>query len=119
MKQRGINVATFGDDQSPLIWLQVLVVLILYFAMQVFIFVVIVMRQNREDKWEAYFECLAEYNAVKGNTKVPTSYSDDLHSTNSTEHLKLGIWVRSQKRRQNKLSDDQVDRLNELGFEWN
>ena len=110
LKDRGINVATFGDDHSTQIWLECTVLVTLYVAMQTFILGLSLFRQIREDKWEIFFERLAEYRAVHGDTDVPFDYKigDD----------RLGLWVKLQrlKWKSGKLTDEQVERLGELGF---
>ena len=50
LKERGINVATFGDDQSAKIWLECSVLVLFYVAMQAFICIVSLLRQFREDR---------------------------------------------------------------------
>lgn len=50
LKNRGINVATFGDDQSSQIGLEVTVLLVCYFCMQSFIVIVYLFRQRLERK---------------------------------------------------------------------
>ena len=111
LKDRGINVATFGDDHSTQIWFECIVLVILYIAMQTFILGLSLFRQIREDKWEIFFERLAEYRAVHGDTDVPSDYKID--------DGRLGLWVKLQrmKLKTGKLTDEQVERLDELGFE--
>jgi len=110
LKERGINVATFGDDQSTVIWLECVVLLLFYFAMQTSIIVLSLSRQRREDRWEAHFERLAEYKAVYGHTIVPIDYS--------IEDINLGFWVQATQKQKKKLTEDQVGRLGEIGFTW-
>lgn len=109
MKERGINVATYGDEQSDKIWLQVLVLLLLFLSMQTFIFLYVTLRQIRETKWEVKLEQLAEYKAIHRDTRVPLADGDK---------AELGKWVEGLKRRKGKLTDEQVERLDELEFEW-
>lgn len=110
LKNRGINVATFGDEQSTQIWLECIVLLLFYLVMQTFILALNLYRQRREDNWEVSFERLAEYRAVFGHTDVPFDYK--------VSNIDLGSWVHMQrgKLKAGKLSDEQVERLEELGF---
>ena len=59
LKDRGINVATFGDDQSTKIWLECLVLVLFYCVMQSFIIALSLLKQHHEDRWEMHFERLA------------------------------------------------------------
>jgi hypothetical protein len=110
LKDRGINVATFGDDQSTKIWLESIVLVVFYLAMQLFVVVLSLFRQRREDRWEARFERLAEYRAVYGDANVPLDCSVD--------GIDLGPWVDALKKQKKKLTAEQVERLNELEFVW-
>jgi hypothetical protein len=62
--------------------------------------------------WEKMFLELVEYNKIYGNCLVPKK---------KTIYKKLGIWVGTQRQSysKNKLSPDQVDKLNSLEFDWN
>ena len=56
--------------------------------------------------------CLVEYQQAHGNCRV---------STVSKDHASLGSWVNRMRiqRKRGKLSDEQIRRLNQLGFVWN
>ena len=57
---------------------------------------------------ETRFDELVQYKAKNGDYNVPRS------------HGKLGPWVYTQRRRykKNELSQDRIDRLNSIGFDW-
>ena len=60
--------------------------------------------------WEAFFKILSEYAQEYGDCLVPATliYRD----------VKLGSWVRNQRNRKFRLTKEQVNRLNEIGFVW-
>ena len=63
----------------------------------------------RESAWEARFAELVEYKNRHGNLNVP--------STNK----RLVSWIQNQrqyKKREGKLSDERIRRLDEIGFDW-
>lgn len=64
------------------------------------------------ERWERGFEALNKFQKREGHCRVPRSIE--------VEGFKLGLWVNNQ-RHQNResLSDDQIKRLNSLGFIWN
>lgn len=64
------------------------------------------------DRWDEMFIRLKKYKEEYGDTSVPLRYSAD---------TQLGAWVNYQRtsHRQKKLAQDKVDKLEELGFEWN
>ena len=66
-----------------------------------------------ESNWEEAFDALKEYKNNHGNCNVPGGYVAD--------NLKLGQWVYVQRRgyRKERLSDDRIKRLEDIGFEWN
>lgn len=110
LKNRGIPVATFGDDHSTHIWPECLVLILFYVAMQTFLLCINMFRQYREDQWEVFFERLAEYKAIHGDTNVPFDHK--------VEGIRLGWWTKLQRKqlKAGKLTDEQVERLEELGF---
>lgn len=63
------------------------------------------------DRWERRFMELVSYRKVHGNCNVPAIY---------TENQKLGGWVGTQRKARLKgtLSNEQIRRLEEIGFEW-
>jgi len=61
--------------------------------------------------WNQMFEALVEYQKQKGNTMVPDRYKND-------EGVCLGLWVRNQRRRRDSLTEEQRNRLSELGLDW-
>jgi hypothetical protein len=65
-----------------------------------------------EEAWESKYSALVEYQRANGHCLVPTQSKDDQAS--------LGHWVRTMrgKKRQGKLSEERIRRLEELGFSW-
>ena len=63
---------------------------------------------HKDLQWEKHFDELVAYKEEKGNTKVPRTLG------------KLGSWVRRQRRsfKEGTMTDERVNKLNELGFEW-
>lgn len=61
-----------------------------------------------DDLWEQRLNQLIEYKGEKGNTNVPIRISP------------LGRWVKRQRElfKKGELSDDRINSLNEIGFEW-
>lgn len=72
-----------------------------------------------QPSWDSHFELLCRYKKVHGDTRVPYSYC--------LAGVALGEWVYSQRQelvRMKKglpyaLKGFQIDRLNNIGFEWN
>jgi hypothetical protein len=67
-------------------------------------------RAPRRD-WEEMYQSLVAVHAQFGHSNVPYAWEDD---------GALGRWVQRQRdaRKTGQLTDDQVSRLNALGFEW-
>jgi len=63
----------------------------------------------RSENWEAMFTELAKFKQQHGHCNVPAQF---------TENPQLGRWVVSQRSRRDKLSTDQIERLEALGFQW-
>lgn len=65
----------------------------------------------QRDAWATMFSRLSAFHASHGHTMVPQNYPAD---------KKLGWWVTTQRRnrRRGKLSADQIERLDGLGFPW-
>lgn len=68
--------------------------------------------QTRLRGWEQMFQQLIEFQKKEGHTNVPRRKGED---------PKLALWVDTQRRyrKLNKLSEDKIERLNSIGFEWN
>ena len=64
----------------------------------------------RDAKWNNNFEALVLFKKQFGHTNVPAK--------TNFNGLKLGGWVSGQKTKKDKLSDDRLHKLNELGFVW-
>ena len=67
---------------------------------------------NKSLPWEEGFEALKEYKEKHGNCRVPESWIEN--------NLKLGRWVERQREKyqSEKLSDDHIKRLEDVGFTW-
>jgi len=63
-------------------------------------------------KWEEMFTALREYKRCYGNCLVPSGWAPN---------PQLAIWVKGQRtaRKDNRLSDERILRLNAIGFIWN
>jgi len=66
---------------------------------------------HTDSKWDRMFAELATYKRKHGDCKVPRKWPDN---------LKLGEWVGGQRksRMKERVSDDRIRRLDELGFVW-
>jgi hypothetical protein len=64
-----------------------------------------------EEQWNSVYAALGQYHKAHGHCNV---------STLDQEHASLGNWVRTQrgKRRKGKLSAEQIQQLDRLGFGW-
>ncbi len=62
--------------------------------------------------WEKMFSVLCNYKVVKGHCNVPQ---------NCLDNKSLGAWVSTQRarRKQNNLEQEQIDKLDSIGFIWN
>ena len=60
--------------------------------------------------WEKAFACLETYKKRIGDCRVPSRYIEN--------GFKLGKWVEKQRRSKHKLSEEQRNRLDQVGFEW-
>jgi hypothetical protein len=66
---------------------------------------------TNNQRWETMFEKLKEYNADHGDCRVPQGWKSD---------PSLADWVTAQRMANNRkqLSNERVERLNRLGFDW-
>ncbi|RPK23995.1 Helicase associated domain protein [Paenibacillus xylanexedens] len=64
------------------------------------------------DRWNHNYRLISEYRNKYGHTNVPTSCE--------IEGVKLGIWAsnKRQKYKKNKISQEEINNLNDIGFEW-
>jgi hypothetical protein len=60
--------------------------------------------------WENGFNHLKKYKGRVGDCRVPFKHFEN--------NYHLGRWVGAQRRERRKLSEDQIRRLDELGFDW-
>eukprot|EP00438_Fugacium_kawagutii_P017890 Skav201907 [mRNA] locus=scaffold3992:66369:67490:+ [translate_table: standard] len=66
------------------------------------------------EQWENGYEELQKYKAEHGDVSVPQSYQ-------TASGFNLGTWVTKQRalKKLDRLTEDQIERLDELGFVWN
>jgi hypothetical protein len=62
-------------------------------------------------RWEEGFKHFKEYVDREGNVNIPYQFK-------SADEYPLSGWVRTQRRKNDKLTSDQISRLNDLGFDW-
>ncbi|HPI19376.1 MAG TPA: helicase associated domain-containing protein [Candidatus Kapabacteria bacterium] len=67
-------------------------------------------KKSKEKNWEKYFCELLEYKKLFGNLPIPFT---------SKEYSKLRIWIFNVRYHKNKLSDEQIKKLDNIGFDWN
>lgn len=60
------------------------------------------------EKWMANYNKLVEFYEIYGGTKIPYAYDKNLNA-----------WCATQRHNKNKLSTNQIELLDELGFQWN
>lgn len=67
--------------------------------------------KKHEAAWNEMFEKLLRYKEAFGHCKVPTETEVD---------PKVGRWITTQRsrKRQGKLTEDRIKRLDEIGFRW-
>ena len=63
-------------------------------------------------KWEKGFSALKNYKVFNGDCLVPQGFVAE-------DGYRLGLWVSNQRRKKDKLSEDCLRCLDELGFVWN
>jgi len=64
----------------------------------------------REGQWEQFFAELKKFHAREGHCRVPHSFMEG--------KLKLSNWIGGQRQNKAQLTDEQISRLNSLGFSW-
>ena len=62
------------------------------------------------EQWEQAFAALQKFRKREGHARVPQMHQE--------EGLKLGMWMNNQRNRKNRLTPEQIKRLNSLGFGW-
>ncbi|MFC8014977.1 DEAD/DEAH box helicase [Streptomyces cinereoruber] len=65
-------------------------------------------------------QALAQYIAREGHHRVPRAHAEEIavEGKAASVVVKLGVWVSNTKSRRDKLAQDQLDALRELGVEW-
>jgi superfamily II DNA or RNA helicase len=63
------------------------------------------------EQWEQAFEALKEFHAREGHCRVPARFR-------TKNGLQLGFWVSNKRLKKDELTDEQVQRLNSIGFSW-
>ena len=62
------------------------------------------------EQWEIAFNALTDFKKREGHCRVPPSLE--------SAGLNLGNWVMKQREKRSRLTPDQIQRLNSLGFSW-
>ncbi|MCG3040042.1 Helicase associated domain protein [Streptomyces sp. S1A] len=66
--------------------------------------------------WDRGLAALRQYQAREGHVKVPRKWIETIHDQAGQEHpIRLGVWINNQRQRRNRLSDERVKALEELG----
>ncbi|MGV9594723.1 Helicase associated domain protein [Streptomyces tendae] len=65
-------------------------------------------------------QAFAQYIAREGHHRVPRAHAEEIavEGEAASVVVKLGVWVSNTKSRRDKLAQDQLDALRELGVEW-
>lgn len=66
-------------------------------------------KQQPKRTWGEFYQALCVYKSAHNDCNVPQRYNKD---------RRLGAWVGEQRRDRNKLSEEQRDQLDNLGFNW-
>jgi hypothetical protein len=64
----------------------------------------------RDELWDPSFAALLKFYKREGSCRVPLKHEED--------GLKIGIWVCFQRSKKDRLTTDQIKRLDALGFSW-
>ena len=67
--------------------------------------------ESASSSWEFWFSKLKQYKNTEGDCLVPKTYV-------SSDGCKLGVWVNTQRYVTEKISEERIKRLTELGFIW-
>jgi hypothetical protein len=68
-------------------------------------------KQNYYNEWLKNYGLLVKYKMINGNTDVP--------ARTKVEGVAIGTWVVRQRAVKENLSKIQIDKLDEIGFDWN
>ncbi|MDV7220526.1 DEAD/DEAH box helicase [Streptomyces prunicolor] len=73
-----------------------------------------------EQAFQRGLAALAQWVEREGQRSVPRGHSEEIAVDGETEPVavKLGVWVSNTKSRRDKLTQDQLDVLRELGIDW-
>ncbi|MEV8092678.1 helicase associated domain-containing protein, partial [Streptomyces nigra] len=63
---------------------------------------------------------LAQWVAREGHRPVPRGHTEEITVDDQTEPVpvRLGVWISNTRARRDKLTQDQLDALRELGMQW-
>ncbi|MBF8981938.1 Helicase associated domain protein [Lutibacter sp. B2] len=64
---------------------------------------------NKKERWDRMFTELVEFKEEHGHCDVPTRYD---------KNKPLANWIHIQRQSRNKLTKEQIDKLNHIGFIW-
>jgi hypothetical protein len=65
-----------------------------------------------EEQWQENYKLAKQFYEEKGNLLIPVDYIKN--------NIKLGIWIKNQRKKykENKLSQEKIDLLNQIGMIW-
>ncbi|MEM6317245.1 MAG: helicase associated domain-containing protein [Bacteroidota bacterium] len=75
-------------------------------------------KQKEFRKWLSNYEELRKYKVTYGHCQIPQQRDKNLKNNNEKMLAKLGEWVNRQLYRSKRLSQQQIDLLNAIDFEW-
>jgi hypothetical protein len=78
-------------------------------------------KASLDEKWEKNLLALTRYKEIHGHVRVPQSFvvpTDDQRWPIEMHGMKLGIVVKYNRQRRASLSENQLNALETLGFEW-
>ncbi|MGW0299377.1 Helicase associated domain protein [Streptomyces anthocyanicus] len=77
-------------------------------------------QSKAQQAFERGFAALTQWAEREGRRPVPRGHAEEISVDGETEPVvvKLGVWVSNTKSRRNKLTQEQLNALRELGMEW-
>jgi hypothetical protein len=70
-------------------------------------------KKNKQQSWDERYMELVSFQKKYGHCRATHDY------TGETAHASLARWITTQKRIKKELRQDQIQRLDEIGFDWN